>query len=79
MAKKSDLYQEENFLEEDTEEELDIENSDFGFVISGDGTLKTFFYPEDYQGHIPEEIYKILAIFQISNPEILVPKSSSLH
>lgn len=77
MAKKSDVV-ELNIVEDD-EEDLDVEDSDFGFVISNDGTLKTFFYPEDYNGDIPEEIYKIFEIFRISDPEVLVNRASTLH
>lgn len=60
---------EEDFDEEDFD---DYDPSDFGFVIAGDGTLKSIQFPEALMDDPPTEVLKILKIFGIKNIHTLV-------
>jgi len=48
------------------EEDDDFDPTDYGFIISADGELKSIMYPEDLLGDPPEEIQLILKLFGIS-------------
>ena len=52
-------------LEEIEDDEYDP--SDYGFIISADGELKSIMYPEDLLGEPPEEIQLILKLFGIED------------
>lgn len=49
----------------DIEENLDP--SDFGFIISSDGSLKSLLIPENLMEEPPEEVQLILEMFGIDN------------
>jgi hypothetical protein len=57
----------EEFLDEDLDDEIDYDDGDYGFIISGDGELKHMMIPEDLMDDPPAEIKKILKIFGIKN------------
>lgn len=61
---------EEDLEEEDYDDEYDP--TDFGFVISGDGSLKSVQFPEALMDDPPTEVIKILRIFGIKNIHTLV-------
>jgi hypothetical protein len=54
----------ENFDEADDD---DFDPSDFGFIISADGELKSMMYPDELLEDPPEEIQLILKLFGISD------------
>lgn len=61
----------------DNPEEASLDSTDFGFIISGDGELKSMMYPEKLEGELPEEIVLILEILGI---DITAPKGlRTLH
>ena len=51
----------------EVEEDDDFDPSDFGFIISADGELKSIMYPEDLMEEPPEEIKLIMKIFGIAD------------
>jgi hypothetical protein len=51
--------------------------TDYGFIISADGELKSVMYPEELMGEPPEEIKLIMQIFGISDIETI--DSRTLH
>ncbi len=63
MPKEQDEYID---IEVD-QEDLDFDDSDFGFIIGSDGELKHMMIPDDYMDDPPIEIKKILKIFGIKN------------
>jgi len=63
MPNKNTIPAVELELEEDDEHDP----SDYGFIISADGELKSVMYPEDLMEEPPEEIQLILKLFGISS------------
>ena len=61
---------------EDLEDD-EYDPSDYGFIISADGELKSIMYPEDLMGEPPEEIKLIMKIFGI--PDIETMENRTLH
>lgn len=61
------------------DDDLDIDYSDYGFIISSTGELKTFFYPDSIEGFPPKEILKILKIFKIKNVSEVLLNNVTLH
>ena len=55
---------------EDLEDD-EYDPTDYGFIISADGELKSVMYPEELMGEPPEEIKLIMQIFGISDIETL--------
>jgi hypothetical protein len=55
---------------EDLEDD-EYDPTDYGFIISADGELKSVMYPEELMGEPPEEIKLIMEIFGISDIETL--------
>ena len=51
----------------EVEEDDDFDPSDFGFIISADGELKSIMYPEDLMEEPQEEIKLIMKIFGIAD------------
>jgi len=49
------------------EEDDEYDPTDYGFIISADGELKSVMYPEDLMEEPPEEIQLILKLFGIAN------------
>jgi hypothetical protein len=62
----------ENQEELDDEEFDEYDPTDFGFIIAGDGTLKSIQFPEALMEDPPKEVLKILRIFGIKNIHTLV-------
>lgn len=58
---------------------LDISDTDYGFIVSSNGELKTFFCPDHVDGFPPKEILKIFKIFKINDVSEIMPTSSFLH
>jgi hypothetical protein len=64
-------------LDLDGVEEANLDATDFGFIISADGELKSLMYPESLEGDPPEEILMILDILGI---DLTAPKGTrTLH
>jgi hypothetical protein len=59
------------------EEDDDFDPTDYGFIISADGELKSIMYPENLMGEPPEEIQLILKLFGISDIE--TAETRTLH
>jgi hypothetical protein len=55
---------------EDLEDD-EYDPTDYGFIISADGELKSVMYPEELMGEPPEEIKLIMQIFGISDIETI--------
>lgn len=53
----------------------DFDDSDYGFIINADGTLKTMMLPEFAMENPPKSIVKILKIFGIKDIHSLEPKT----
>lgn len=54
---------------EELEDDNVMEATDYAFIVSADGELKSIVYPEDLMEEPPEEIQLILQIFGIDNVE----------
>lgn len=58
-------------------DETILDPTDFGFIVSADGELKSIMIPENFEGDLPEEIVMILDILGI---DITAPPSTrNLH
>jgi hypothetical protein len=55
----------------DNLEDDEYDPTDYGFIISADGELKSVMYPEELMGEPPEEIKLIMEIFGISDIETI--------
>lgn len=67
---------ESDFIEDD---DLDIDATDYGFIVGQDGTLKTFFCPDEMDGEPPKEILKIFKIFKIADIGVALTRPTTLH
>lgn len=67
---------ESDFIEDD---DLDIDPTDYGFIVGQDGTLKTFFCPDEMDGEPPKEIMKILKIFKLADMTDVLTRPTTLH
>lgn len=61
------------------EDDLDISTTDYGFIISAEGELKTFFCPDAFDGFPPKTVMKIFKIFNVTELADVIPKSTRLH
>jgi hypothetical protein len=61
---------------EDLEDD-EYDPSDYGFIISADGELKSIMYPEDLMGEPPEEIQLIMKLFGVGDLE--TSETRTLH
>lgn len=59
--------------------EFDIDENDFGFLIDGEGNLKTVFGPNDSFNAPPEAVQKILDMFGVSSADLAMPIGTTLH
>lgn len=57
------------------DDDLGIDNTDYGFVISKNGELKSFFAPDDPCAMPPKEIFKIFKILKITDISELMQRS----
>ena len=57
----------ENFVH--NEDEVDIEDGDFGIIITPDGKLKMLLMPDDLDGpdEVPDILAKIVSLFESNN------------
>jgi hypothetical protein len=63
-------------LDDDSDETV-LDATDFGFIVSSSGELKSLMYPEGLEGDPPEEVILILEILGI---DLTAPSSSrTLH
>ena len=78
MSKRS---AEEDISLSDNDElnEFNIDENDFGFLIDGEGNLKTVFGPNDLFGEPPEAVQKILDMFGVSSAELALRSGTTLH
>lgn len=61
----------------DNPEEASLDATDFGFIVSASGELKSLMYPESLEGDPPEEVILILEILGI---DLTAPKGTrTLH
>ena len=58
---------------------FDIDENDFGFLIDGEGNLKTVFGPNDSFTAPPEAVQKILDMFGVSSTDLAMPIGTTLH
>ena len=80
MARKKNTQEiVEDQVEEQDEYDQLIEDSDYGFIISSSGELKTFFCPDQVDGWPPKEIVKIFKIFKITDLSAVLPGSGTIH
>ena len=58
-----------NNIEADQEDDEDneLEDGDYGFIIGPDGELKTLMIPEDLMGDPPNSVKRILKIFKMAS------------
>lgn len=70
-----------NVTQNESEEldDLDIDTTDYGFIVSSTGELKTFFCPDNLDGFPPKEILKIFKIFKITDISEILPQTGYLH
>jgi hypothetical protein len=72
MSKLSEELAFEDGLHED-----DIGAEDYGFILGPDGELKSLFLPDVLPFKQPKNVYKILKMFGIRDPEQL--DNDTLH
>jgi len=78
MSQNSKLVAELEQYEVD-DNDVEISNTDYGFIITADGELKTFFCPDHPDGWPPKEVIKIFKIFKITDLSEVLPQSTMLH
>lgn len=67
---------EQGIFDEVIDDEFEeYDESDFGFIISPDGELKSIMFPENLMEDPPKEIKRILKIFGIKNLDDITPKT----
>lgn len=66
-------------LDDGVVEDLDIDNTDYGFIVTADGQLKVFFCPDNLDGWPPKEVQRIFKIFKITDLSEVLPRSGLLH
>lgn len=80
MSQKNKIQNKLDTFEEDIDDDnLDIDNTDYGFIISSSGELKTFFCPDQFSGFPPKEVLKIFKIFKINDLTEVLPGSGTLQ
>jgi hypothetical protein len=79
MSKRSEIENEEAVQHlDDVEDDSEIEDGDVGFLIDGDGNLKSIFGAIDLFEDPPESILQILDIFGIDHIEF-VKQNNTIH
>ena len=78
MSKRS-MEEDISLSENDDLTEFNIDENDFGFLIDGEGNLKTVFGPDDLFGEPPEAVQKILDMFGVSSAELALRSGTTLH
>jgi hypothetical protein len=60
---------------DDYEEDGDIDEDDYVFVLSPEGELKSLMFPEYFMEDPPKEVQKILKILGIKNIHLMEPRT----
>jgi hypothetical protein len=79
MSHNAKMLDVDQFDSIDDDADLNIDNTDYGFIVSANGELKTFFCPDNPDGWLPKEVMKIFKIFKITDPSEVIPRSTMLH
>lgn len=79
MSQNYKMLEIEEYDQTDDDADLNIDNTDYGFIVSANGELKTFFCPDNMDGYPPKEVMKIFKIFNITDLDGILPKSTMLH
>ena len=79
MSRRTKVQDHLDDLEAEEMEDLDIADSDYGFIVSSTGELKTFFCPDSIDQFPPKEVLKIFKVFKINNVTEVLPGSGSIH
>jgi hypothetical protein len=79
MSQKTKVQEHLEEYEADEMENIDLDESDYGFIVSSTGELKTFFCPESVDGFPPKEVLKIFKLFKINNVSDVLPRSGMIH
>lgn len=58
---------------------VSIDEKDFGFLLDGQGKLKTIFGPDEMIDAPPENVQKILDIFSVESPDLIKRLGITLH
>jgi hypothetical protein len=77
MSKRTEQTLEVNEYEDKTE--FSISESDFGFLIDGEGNLKTVFGPNELFDAPPETVQRILDMFGVDSAELLMRAGTTIH
>jgi hypothetical protein len=71
-----------NISDNDTVEDdlglIDLDHSDYGFILDGDGDLKAVLLPEDCT-NVPEKVLKLLKVFGINDIDDISAAGHSIH
>jgi hypothetical protein len=51
------------------EYDVNITNSDYGFILDSDGDLKALFLPLNYYNTMPDKVYAVLKLFGVDDPD----------
>lgn len=62
-------------IDENFEDYDEMEEGDFGFIISANGKLKSIMFPEDLFDEPPSQVKRICKIFGIKNLNQLEPRT----
>jgi hypothetical protein len=65
--------------EYDDKTEFTIGDDDFGFLIDGEGKLKTVFGPDGLFDAPPETVQRILDIFGVDSSELILRAGVTIH
>ena len=77
MSKRTE---QEDYSEEFSDlTEFDISEDDFGFLIDGEGNLKTVFGPGALYDAPPENVQRILDMFGVDSSELISRSGVTLH
>ena len=78
MSQHTKLHNELDQYQDDCDD-IDISDTDYGFIVTASGELKTFFCPDNPGGWPPKEVQKIFKIFKINDLSEVIPHSTTLH
>jgi|688.fasta_scaffold2828120_1 hypothetical protein len=79
MSQNAKMLEVDQFNSADEADDLNIDNTDYGFIVSADGELKTFFCPDNPDGYPPKAVQKIFKIFKITDLREIIPQSTMIH
>lgn len=79
MSQNAKMLDLDQYNPADDDADLNIDNTDYGFIVSADGELKTFFCPDTVDGYPPKAVQKIFKIFKINDLREIIPQSTMIH